>query len=417
MATTMTTPTAMMATGKSNRGKDLVPWSDEVWRTLDHVLMEEMMRTRVVAKFLPHVHVDSKQTTVLSDVTIDGTPDDPALSIDEAQTTRINEFFVQWKLSGPQVEQEEHEEMAMSRPAEAVNHQEPGATGPPETAGYYHMASPRRASTAASLVIRSGVFLAKAEDSVLTSGRNALANDPLFLNKVVQARDANINTNLDLGLLNIDPNGKDSQGNPAVAVTLPGNQVIQVFPVVGSNFPAGTPPRYAENTLNAVAQAFSQLEASGLYGHYAAVFHSVPFADLHEALPTTLIEPVEPISHLVKAGIFGTSAMPPYTVPSQAPPTGGLPTIITDGTKLLGKVDYTGFLICLDANTVDLVRGKYKDNNLDILISATQKDTTEETRFRNSERFCLRLKEKKAVIIFLFMDQPSTVQQPPPPHQ
>jgi hypothetical protein len=56
------------------------------------------------------------------------------------------------------------------------------------------------------------------------------------------------------------------------------------------------------------------------------------------------------------------------------------------------------------------------DNGLDIQISATQKDDTEDTRFRNSERFCLRLKDPNAVIVFLFMDKPLT-QQPPTPHQ
>jgi hypothetical protein len=411
---------AMPTTGKNNRGRQLVPWTDEVWNSLDNILMAEMMRTRVAAKFLPHVYVDRMQTNVHSDVVIQGTPDDAALSIDEARTTRINEFFVQWKLTPPQVEQEVSEGMAVSQNMMSGQNMIPGqnimaghSQEPMMMGQHPGQMGPYRPSTAASLAIRSGILLAKAEDSILINGRNALANDPLFLNQLVQARDQNINTNLDLGLLNIDPNGKNSAGNPAVTVTLPGIQVVQVFPVLPGT--EGSPPRYAENTLNAVARGFSQLQAAGLYGHYAAVFHTVPYADLHEALATTLIEPVEPIGHLVKAGVYGTSAMPPFKIPAQGQPTGGLPTAIADGTPLLGKVLYTGLLICLDGNTADLVRGRM-DNNLDNQFCPTQTDDSGDTRFRTSQRFCLRLKDTTAVIVFLFLDQPPT-KQPPTPRQ
>jgi hypothetical protein len=86
-----------------------------------------MRGTRVAAKFLPHAHVQKKQTNVTSDVVTDpaavaaaliagggrpAVPFDPALSIDESQTKRIQEYWVTFKMSIAQVEAEEHEEAA-----------------------------------------------------------------------------------------------------------------------------------------------------------------------------------------------------------------------------------------------------------------------------------------------------------------
>jgi hypothetical protein len=174
------------------------------------------------------------------------------------------------------------------------------------------MSHPHRASTAVSLAMRAANILAQAEDLILLNGQNAFANAPLFRGAVplVQVLDPNIRQNLDLGLLNIRPDG---------IITLPATQVIPVHPTVRAA--GGSPPRYAENSLNAVAQGFSVLQQLGHYEHYALTLNTVPYADLHSALPNTLIEPVEPVSHLIKAGIYGTGTLPPFTTtPGQ--PTG-----------------------------------------------------------------------------------------------
>ena len=94
---------------------------------------------------------------------------------------------------------------------------------------------------------------------------------------------------------------------------------------------AAFPFLYQENSLNAVAQGVSILQGNGYYDSYALVLNTVPFADLHQALSNTLIEPVEPISHLVSAGIFGTGALPPFnpvTAAGEQLPGTGLPTFI-----------------------------------------------------------------------------------------
>jgi uncharacterized linocin/CFP29 family protein len=366
--------------------------------------MEEMRRTRVAAKFLPHVHVDRKQTTVASDVVNVPQAGDPAFSVDESATDRIQEYWTLFRLSVAQVEAEEHEEMAMSHQMVASHLQAPAVIGHHQP----DMSHPQRASTAVSLAMRAANILAQAEDLILLNGQNAAVNGPLFNGAVtlVQALDPNIKQNLDLGLLNIRPDG---------TITLPAAQVIPVHPtVVGSG---GSPPRYAENSLNAVAQGFSVLQRLGHYEHYALTLSTIPYADLHSALPTTLIEPVEPVSHLIKAGIYGTGTLPPFTTgPGQPPgqPT-GLPTHILDAqghpqplTTIPGisegqSVLYTGVLVSLSGNTMDHVRGRMEDH-LDVIVTFNQKDENEQYRFRVVQRFALRLKDPTAVILLLFLD-------------
>ena len=102
MSTSAYPQPAGAATGRSSRGKDQMPWSDAVWDALDQAVIEEMTRTRVAAKFLPLVEVEKKETIVAADivnvpgqgVTPTGTPPDLALSSDESNTFRMQEFSV-----------------------------------------------------------------------------------------------------------------------------------------------------------------------------------------------------------------------------------------------------------------------------------------------------------------------------------
>jgi uncharacterized linocin/CFP29 family protein len=174
----------------------------------------------------------------------------------------------------------------------------------------------------------------------------------------------------------------------------------------------GAPPRYAEATLNAVAQGFSILQGLGHYEHYALALQTIPYADLHQALQGSLIEPVEPVSHLVKAGIYGTGTLPPFDGA-----TAGLPTQIFDNngkaqtlSTLLNtwgnatQVLYTGVLVSLSGNTMDHVRGRMEEK-MDVIVTFNQKDANEQYRFRVVERFCMRLKDPTAVILMLFVDK------------
>jgi hypothetical protein len=371
----MTGPTVTLPPAK-NRGKDQLPnWSDDIWKRIDAAVIDEMVRTRVAAKFLPLVHVPRKVTTVPSDfvivpdtknTTFDG-PIDLALSVDESQTNRVNEFWIEFRLTPAQEEDERSEEIAMSQG--------------------------QRASTGISLAIRSSNLLAQAEDTILLNGQNGL-NAPLLAGGLVQFRDPNLKTNLDSGLLNIDGNGK---------VVLPNaNQVILVPPASDSE---GSPPSYREKTLAAVAQGFSVLQSFGHYEHYALVLHTIPYADLHTALKSTLITPIEPISHIVKAGVYGTGTVPPFDEKGAGLPK-QLPSEVNLGSA---KILYTGVLVSLSGNSMDHVRGRLDmdgaGKELDVATSFNQKDVNENYRFRVLERFALRLKDNTAVILLLFLNK------------
>jgi hypothetical protein len=399
----------------SGRGKEHLQWSEAVWKALDQALMKELATTRVLSKFFPQFHVHKKEMSVVSDIVtvpVAGAAD-PALFIDESDTTRIQEYFATFKLSKAQVESEEDQEMKFSHQTEANNpHELSGTDHHPQHAGPYH-----RASTSVSLTTQIGNVLAQAEDLILINGQNAVANSALFqgANAIVQSNDPLLQSHLDYGLANINPTpsgggGPDITVNPAAgALGLVSNtQVIVVHPTVAAA--AGAPPLYRENSLNAVAQGVTVLQGFSHYEHYALVLNTLPYADLHEALPTTLIQPVIPIAELVKAGVHGTGTMPPLAAPAGG--GNGLPVSL-NGVKLPAaglsnwgaatQVLYTGLLLSLSGNNMDIVRGRMLDT-MDAVVNFETKAAGGQHYFRAVQRFALRLKRRDAVILFLFVD-------------
>src|SRR5262249_2398616 len=104
----MATPTMAITAPTKNRGKDQIHWPEDVWKRIDAAVTDEMVRTRVVAKFLPVVHVAGKETTVDSDVvrrdtvTTGSNSSNQVLNVDESQVTRINELWVEFFLTPAQ---------------------------------------------------------------------------------------------------------------------------------------------------------------------------------------------------------------------------------------------------------------------------------------------------------------------------
>ncbi|MGA2663400.1 MAG: encapsulin [Nitrososphaerales archaeon] len=433
----------MSTAATGSRGKDQIQWSDEVWNALDRAVVEEMTRTRVGARFLPLVRVAKEQTTVEADAVVvppteaaaagAGRTFDPALSVDESQTDRIREYWTAFRLSAAQVEAGEHEETQPGDQKAANSLHGPASNGQKATS------APHRTGAPVSLASRTANILAQAEDLVLFNGQNAVANSPLFTGRIVQYSDENLGADLDCGLLNIQP-ARPVASSAENKILLPISQVIPVHPSALGE--AGSPPSYGENTLNAVSQGLSTLQGSGHYGNYALILHTVPYADIYQALPGTLIEPAEPIGHLVTAGVYGTGAMPPFVPVTPGPTPGsvvvpsGLPTglpkgILTpatsaapagttplssmaqfDSSPLLlppgsapgpAAVLYTGLLASLSGSTMDLVRGAI-GNLADVLVTFDQKDQDEQYRFRVAQRFALRLKDPTSVILLLFLD-------------
>jgi hypothetical protein len=65
-------------------------------------------------------------------------------------------------------------------------------------------------------------------------------------------------------------------------------------------------------------------------------------------------------------------------------------------------IQYTGFVVSLGGNTMDLVRGKMTADE-DVIVRFEQKDANGYYRFRVIERFALRLKDITAVVQLQFL--------------
>jgi hypothetical protein len=448
-----------------SHGRDKIDWSPEVWKRIDAAVKEEIVRSRVAAKFLPTVHVPAKAMTVPADVVSSATAADagqPALAVDETATNRIFEYWVEFSLTPAQMEEEA---------AAAHAHPSHGGHGPAHEGhgghpGHHHHQHHGYASTAVSLATRAANILAQVEDFVIFQGQNAFPSDLISgASSVVNTR-ATAQT-LDLGLLNLLlPNGT---ANPLLG-PLPASQVVAVSPAQTSGAQAGL---YQERTVAAVAQGYSILEGLGEYGPFVLVLNSVPFADAHSPLPTTLITPAEPIRALMNAGFYGTGSLPPFTtnantpggglngglgsatsvttikvtnggtgytsaptVTIAAPPAGGtqatatatfsggavtgitvtvngsgytsVPAVTISGgggtgaTAVVPQILYTGVLLSIGGNTMDLVRGKMSEHE-DVIVRFEQKDVNGNYRFRVVERFALRLKDINSVVQMLFL--------------
>src|SRR5579863_5487873 len=96
------------STTKPKRGKDQLSWSTDVWDAIDEAVIDEITRSRVCSKFLQQAYVHKKRVNVDADVVIlpPLNASDVALSVDETNTTKIQEYSAQFKLSPAQVEAE-----------------------------------------------------------------------------------------------------------------------------------------------------------------------------------------------------------------------------------------------------------------------------------------------------------------------
>ena len=338
MATPTMTPTITPTPTMMNNGRDKINWTQDIWDRIDKAVHDEVMRTRVAAKFLPIRPVLAKTVSVPSDLITPPANSTAAHSVDEGATTRLNEYWVEFSLTPQQIEHE---------------------TGNMDELGH---------STAVTLATRAANILAQAEDLVIFQGQNAI-NDPdpksLFKSTV-----HNRGLPTDSGLLNLD-----SQLNPLIdpSTSIPFVQGVTVLPIDPAK-----PGIYGENTFGKVAEAYAELQGNGQYGPYALVLQTIPYADSYAPLATTLIMPADRIKALMTAGFFGTGTLPSNPNPANTEPRS------------------FGVVVSLGGNTMDLVVG------LDATTTFMQQDTDGNYRFRVVERFGLRLKDTSGVIILGF---------------
>jgi len=432
------------ATGKPTRGKDQLSWGDDVWQMIDDAVNDEIMRSRMAAKFLPSVYVHKKKTTIESDVVVQPTAGsaDQSLSVEEAASLRIQLLRTQIRLSSAQVDSEGEYDAELLKQLAAKSAQ------PTKPGGQVAANRPHRASTAVSLALQAARLLAQADDLICHTGALAVAYHPLFTTGAIQSLDPNLLNNLDGGLLATLPSTSIDQFQPlpttatpataaATAVAnvllLPPSQIVIIRPKIAGT-PASPTPLYQELLLNGVAEGVARLQRLNYNDNYALVASTVPFGQFFMALPGSLTQPIEPMSHLISAGILGTGNLPPFPVLTDAGALAttatlglstsslstGLPThYFTDPTKttvgsaiqdiqnLIGantNVLYMGFLVSLSGNSMDVVRGLMEDG-LDVCMSLAQKSPQEDFIFNLAQRFALRVKDRLSTVAILHTDR------------
>ena len=321
----------------TGNGRDKIHWSKEVWDRIDKAVHTEMMRTRVGQKFLPIRPVFPRTTSVPSDFIGTPTQANPTFTVDEGETTRLNEFWVEFSLTPQQVDHETGDLMELGH------------------------------STALTLATRAANILAQAEDAVIFQGSNAFPQPSLFNPPAPAAGAAptppsvlNRGTPTDAGLLDLPIGGA---ANPPL---LPAVQAVQVAPL------AGSPGVYGSNTFQQVAKAYALLQGSGQYGPYALVLQTTPYADTYAPVAAGLVITADRIKPLTTAGFYGSGTLPTANLP--------------------GAAVSSGVLVSLGGNTMDLVVG------LDATTSFMQQDPNGTYRFRVVQRFALRLKDTTGVV-------------------
>lgn len=320
-----------------NLGREKLPWSQEIWDRIDQAVHAECQRTKIARKIIPlNGPVSPGEVTVPSDTIV---RDGETLAVDEAATTPLIELWVEFTLTLQQVEREED-------------------LGAGET-----------------LATRAANLLSQAEDVLIFQGDAAIAPNsptrhPLFAQGRVRTRSGPVG----IGLLDAAP-ARDPQ-NPQPT----DRQTIDVRPLPPVPDRPGT--RWGENTFESVADGYSRLQrGEGLdqahYGPYALVFRTEPYADTYApvltnqaAVANTLAITADRIKPLVTAGYYGTGTLP----------------------------EFTGILVSLGGNTVDLVVG------LDPITAFMQEDTQGRYRLRVVERWALRIKDRTAVIRLEFQE-------------
>jgi uncharacterized linocin/CFP29 family protein len=339
----------------ADKGREQVGWPRDVWEAIDRHVHDEMMRTHVAQKFLPHAKVHHKTTSVPTDsVEFINLPNEttPTLQIDEGATIRVLEIWTEFALSHPQVT-----EVAESH--EAAH------------------------STAVTLAIKAANLLAIAQDSIVFQGVNALALP--FFQEYVHYRTGQYPT--DTGLLSypalpstpLIQNGQLQSNAP-----LPASQVIQVEPMSQEPSPYGYGEGpgviYGTNTFAAATSAISLLQNAGHYGPYVVVLQTTPFADAYAPV-LGLVITADRLKGVADAGFYGTG-----TLVSNAPALGSPPA------SPPVEPAYTGLVLSLGGNTFDVVIGHHATAHF------MQIDPNGWYRFQIKTRFVSRIKDPTAII-------------------
>ena len=127
-----------------------------------------------------------------------------------------------------------------------------------------------------------------------------------------------------------------------------------------------------------------------------AGYAAVPTVNFGAATATATIVGGSVNAVMITSPGSGYTAAPAVTITAVAPDRGA------GATAIVPPILYTGFVVSLGGNTMDLVRGKMNSDE-DVIVRFEQKDANGYYRFRVIERFALRLKDITAVVQLQFL--------------
>jgi hypothetical protein len=342
-----------------------VNWPEETVKTLHKIVFEETMRTMVAPQCLPHSVFPSKTRTVPLNLIAPAQLGDASqgvlpifkLTIDEGLYARVHELWVELALTDQQVT-------------------EVGEASTPE-------------ATSMAVATRiAAQYHALAQDMVAFQGAIIYnANDPFF-SQYVGYRQGQLPLDGGLMGLTLTPGATSPYSFYSGAGGSANPYLYQDTPYL---VPPQTPPlpgvTWGDNALTACSTVITNLTNAGNPGHFAAIFHTVPYADLFApAGPESLAITYDRVSPLFKVGVFTTSALPSVaanpTVPSPTP------------------AYYGGVIVSVGGNAVSLGVGQYAK------LRHMQRDPQGWHRFRILGRQVLLISDLRAVGHLVFQGPP-----------
>jgi hypothetical protein len=347
-----------------------VNWPPDTVKTLHKIVFEETQRTMVTPQFLPHSVVPPKTRTVplnlitplQLDASSSGVPAISNLTIDEGQYIRVHELWTELALTDQQV----------IEVGEATNPDSTSMAVATRIAAQYH---------------------ALAQDMVAFQGAMIYpptTNDPFFSQYVGFRQGQNP---VDGGLVGFQLNPSATSPNPPYTVYNPNQSNPYVYADFYTTSPASpgtvqvvqpmTPPLagviWGDGALTACAAVVANLTNAGNPGPFAAIFHTVPYADLFApAGPESLAITYDRVAPLFKVGVFTTNALP------STPVSGSTPAY------------YTAVIVSVGGNAVSLGVGQYAR------LRHMQRDPQGWHRFRILGRQVLLVSDLRAVGHIIF---------------
>jgi len=246
----------------NNNNSNGVNWDETTWKDINDAVVKEVAKVRVAQKVFSTTTLDNHPTQIPNEI-INFTD----LSIKAGETKPFVDLYVEFTLTGPQVEQETDQKICHK------------------------------------LAIMGAKVVALAEDAYFFQRSNREPRDPDPARSGIRfpgnVKIANWRTKEDLGLL--------AEASPPDADDGDSNKVSEPITVPRTNNLA----IWGENTFKAVTDGITKLVAKGQAPNYALFLSTQVFADAHvPPSPASLVTTADRIKPLVEGGFYSSGVLP-----------------------------------------------------------------------------------------------------------